>query len=61
VDDYSEVVLNAMGAAPTMGLSFGDDEKRLKNLFSDIEEDRYRADGVSASNTKGKTDRGGPT
>jgi hypothetical protein len=43
-----------MGVTPTMAFSFGDEEKRLDDLFSGIEEDRYREDGVSASNTKEK-------
>ena len=51
---YSEGVLNAMECAPTLGLTFGGDEKRLLNLFSVIEEDPYHEGGVSVSNTKGK-------
>jgi hypothetical protein len=43
-----------MGVAPTMGFSFGDDEKRLEDHFSGIEEDRYHEDGVFSSNTKEK-------
>jgi hypothetical protein len=46
------VMLNAMGAAPTPGLSFVGDKKRLEDLLLVIEEDQYREDGVSASNTK---------
>ena len=39
VEGYSEVMLNAMRAAPTMGLSFVGDKKRLKDLLLVIEED----------------------
>ena len=54
MEGYSEVMFNAMGAAPTMGLSFVGDKKRLKDLLLVIKEDQYREFGVSASNTKGK-------
>jgi hypothetical protein len=54
VEDYFEVVLDAMDLAPTLGLSFGGDEKRLLNFFSDIEENWDREEGVSVSNSKGK-------
>jgi hypothetical protein len=52
VEGYSEVVLNAMDLAPTLGLTFGGDEKRLLNLFSNIEENRDYEEGVSVSNSK---------
>jgi hypothetical protein len=32
VEGYSVVMLNAMGAAPTLGLSFVGDKKRLEDL-----------------------------
>jgi hypothetical protein len=54
VEDYFEVVLDAMDLTPTLGLSFGGDEKRLLNLFSNIEENWDRVEGVSVSNSKGK-------
>jgi hypothetical protein len=52
VEGYSEVVLDAMDLAPTLGLTFGGDEKRLLNLFSNIEENRDYEEGVSVSNSK---------
>jgi hypothetical protein len=53
---YSEGVLDAMECAPTLGLTFGGDEKRLLNLFSIIEKDLCRKEGVFVSNTKGKSE-----
>jgi hypothetical protein len=50
-EGYSEVVLNAMGATPTMGFTFGGNERRLIPF---IDEDRYRENGVFASKSKGK-------
>ena len=54
VEGYSEVVLDAMESAPTLGLTFGGDKQSLLNLFSIIEEDQYREEGVSVSNTFGE-------
>ena len=54
LEAYSEGVLDAMECAPTLGLTFGGDEKRLLNLFSVIEQDRYRVERVFVSNSKGK-------
>jgi hypothetical protein len=54
LEGYSEGVLDTMGCAPTLGLTFGGDEKKLFNLFSVIEEDHYCVEGVSISNSKGK-------
>jgi hypothetical protein len=54
VEGYSEVMLNAMEVTPTLGLSFGGEEKRLNDIFLVIEEDWYCEDGVATSNTKGK-------
>jgi hypothetical protein len=50
-EGYSDVVLNAMGATPTKGFTFGGNKKRLISI---IEEDRHRENGVSASKSKGK-------
>jgi hypothetical protein len=41
VEDYFEVVLDMTELAPTLGLTYGGDEKSLLNLFSVIEKDRY--------------------
>jgi hypothetical protein len=46
VEGYSEDVLNAAKIAPILGLSFGGDEKRLKDLLAAIERDRCMEDGV---------------
>ena len=54
VEGYSEGVLNAMELTPNLGLTFGGDEKRLSNLFSVIEEDQFREEEVSVSNSKEK-------
>jgi hypothetical protein len=54
LEGYLEGVLDAMGCAPTLELTFGGDKKKLLNLFSVIEEDRYCVEGVSISNSKGK-------
>jgi hypothetical protein len=51
VEGYSEVVLDAMESTPTLGLTFRGDMQSLLNLFSVTEEDRYREEGVSVSNT----------
>jgi hypothetical protein len=40
VEGYSDVVLNTMKVAPTLGLYFGGSEKRFKDLLSAIEKDR---------------------
>jgi hypothetical protein len=53
-EGYSEGVLGAMELAPTLGLTVGDDEKKLLSLFSAIEVNRDRDPGVSVSNCKGK-------
>ena len=37
--DISEVVLNTIKVAPTLGLSFGSNEKRFGDLLSAIEKD----------------------
>ena len=55
-EGYFEFLLSAMGATPTIGISFGGDEKRLMDLFSPIEEGRYLEDGVSTSKPKGRMD-----
>jgi hypothetical protein len=54
VEGYSEGVLDAIELAPNLGLTFGGDEKRLSNLFSIIEEDQFREEEVSVSNSKEK-------
>ena len=54
VEGYSEVVLDAMDLAPTLGLSFGGDEKRLLNLFSDIEENWDCEEGSRFQILKGR-------
>jgi hypothetical protein len=46
-EGYSEFVLSAMRATPTIGMSFGGDEKRLVDPFSTIKEGWYLEDGVS--------------
>ena len=53
-EDSSMVVLGAMGVAPTLELSCGGDEKRLKDLLSAIEDDQFLEDGAPAPKTKGK-------
>jgi hypothetical protein len=53
-EGYSEFVLSAMRATPTIGMSFGGDEKRLVDLFSTIKEGWYLEDGVFASKLKGR-------
>jgi hypothetical protein len=53
-ESYFEGVLDAMELATTLGLTIGDDEKKLLSLFWVIEVDRDRDPGVSISNTKGK-------
>ena len=53
VEGYSEVVLNAMRATPTMGLTFGGDEKRLKDLLLVTEEDWYCEDGFLLQKLRG--------
>jgi hypothetical protein len=54
LEGYFEGVFDAMECTPTLGLTFGGDDKRLLNLFSVMEADRYREEGVFVSNTKGK-------
>ena len=54
VEGHSEVVLDAMDLVSTLGLSFGGNEKPLLNLFSDIEENWNREEGVLVSSFKGK-------
>ncbi|XP_059433661.1 uncharacterized protein LOC132166792 [Corylus avellana] len=54
LESYSEVVLNAMEIAPSLGLSFGGDEKRLMDLLLAIERDRNMEDGVSVSKSMEK-------
>jgi hypothetical protein len=54
VEGYSKGVLDVMEHASNLGLTFGGDEKRLSDLFLVIEEDRFREEDVSFSNTKGK-------
>jgi hypothetical protein len=41
-DGYSEVVLSAVGLAPSLGLSFGGNDKRLLELFSSLEVGQHR-------------------
>ena len=52
VEGYSEVVCNTIDLTPTLGLTFGGDEKILLNLFSNIEENRGYEERVSVSNSK---------
>jgi hypothetical protein len=53
VEGYSEMVLDAMDLAPTLGLTFGGDEKRLLNFFSDIDENQDHAEGSRFQILKG--------
>lgn len=41
VDGYSEVVVNTMAITPTLGISFGGNEKRFLDLLSVIEEGQH--------------------
>ena len=52
-DGYSKFVLSTMGAAPSLGMSFGGDKKRLMALFSVIEEGRYLEYGGLLLNQRG--------
>ena len=56
VEGYSEVVLDTMELAPTLGLTYGVMRKAFLNLFLVIENDRYCEEGVFASNTKRKSE-----
>ena len=51
VEGYSKEVIDMMNFAPVVGLSWGGDNKRLSNLFSVIEEEKWE---LAAPKVKGK-------